>query len=199
MEKQDLRKIKTRRAIDEAFTRLIAEKGFGAMTIKDIAEEAVINRGTFYMHYTDKYDLLASYENALLEGLYEILSRTIDEEDQILSIGMPRKIATETFNYIDDNADKIIALFNSEGGSSQFEHKVRAHMLDYYRIHSAKLIDESRLRIDLNHLLAYITSAHIGLIRNWLENGRRESSEELADILETLTVNGPFYAAGLID
>ncbi|KKK33858.1 hypothetical protein WN59_09595 [Salinicoccus sediminis] len=198
MEKQDLRKIKTRRAIDAAFTKLIADKGFEAVTIKDIAEEALINRGTFYMHYADKDDLLDSYESALLEGLYEILSRSIEAGNQTLSIGMPRRIAAETFNYIDENADKIIALFNSQGGS-RFEHKVRAHMLDYYRIHSRKLIDENRMRVDIDHLLSYITGAHMGLIRNWLGNGRRETSEELAEILETLTVNGPFYAAGLID
>lgn len=198
MEKQDLRKIKTRKAIDQAFTTLIAEKGFEAMTIKDIAEEAIINRGTFYMHYEDKYALLESYENTLLDGLYEILSRNIEEEHHKLSIGMPRKIATDTFNYISENADKIIALFNNQG-ENQFEHKVRAHMLNYYRIHSDQLIDKNRLRVDIDYLLAYITNAHIGLIRNWLEHGRRETSEELADILEMLTVKGPFYAAGLLD
>lgn len=199
MEKQDLRKIKTRKAIDRAFTKLITEKGFEAMTIKDIAEEAIINRGTFYMHFTDKYDLLESYENTLLGGLYEILSRNIEEDShKKLSSGMHRKIAINTFNYIDENADKIIALFNNQG-ENQFEHKVREHMLEYYRIHSDRLIDKNMLRVDIEYLLYYITSAHIGLIRNWLETGRRESSEELASILEMLTAKGPFYAAGLID
>ena len=111
---------------------------------------------------------------------------------------MPRKIAASTFNYIDENADKIIALFNNQGGN-QFEYKIRARMFEYYRIHSRHLIDTNRLRVDINYLLAYITNAHIGLIRTWLENGRQESSEELANILELITVNGPFYAAGLID
>ncbi|MCG1008498.1 TetR/AcrR family transcriptional regulator [Salinicoccus sp. ID82-1] len=196
-DKKDLRTIKTKRAIDAAFTKLIREKGFEAMTIKDIAEEALINRGTFYKHYLDKYDLLESYENTLLQGLAEILTRNIEDE-QPLGIGMPKKIATETFRYVDDNADKIITLFNNHGGN-QFEYKVRTYMFDYYQTHSHQLIDESRLRVDREYLIAYITNAHVGLIRTWLENGRRESSEVLADVLETLTVKGPFYAAGLID
>src|SRR5699024_12673873 len=104
-----------RRSIDAAFTKLIADKGTEAVTIHDIAEEALINRGTFCMHYADKNDLLDSYESALLEGLYAILSRSIEAGDQTLSIVMPRRIATETFNYIDENADKIIALFNKIG------------------------------------------------------------------------------------
>lgn len=196
---QDLRKLKTLRAIDQAFTKLINEKSFESLTIKDIAAESLINRGTFYMHYQDKYDLLTSYENNLLEGFSEVLTRNIEnEETEKLYIGMPRKIAVDTFQFIDDNADKVIALFNNQGGN-QFEHKVRMHMLNYYRNHSDQLVDKSRLRIDMDFLLAYITNAHIGLIRNWLENGRRETSEEVAGILETITVRGPFYAAGLID
>ena len=49
--KQDLRVVKTREAIQNAFVQLIEEKGFEAMTIKDITEKARINRGTFYAHY----------------------------------------------------------------------------------------------------------------------------------------------------
>ncbi|MFC3419924.1 TetR/AcrR family transcriptional regulator [Salinicoccus hispanicus] len=197
-DKKDLRTIKTKRAIDAAFTKLIQEKGFEAMTIKDIAEEAVINRGTFYKHYLDKYDLLESYENALLQGVAEILTRNIEEKQNPLSMGMPKKIATQMFEYVDENADKIITLFNNHGGN-QFEHKVRTYMYDYYQTHSYMLVDETKLRVDRSYLIAYITNAHVGLMRTWLETGRKESSEALADILEILTVKGPFYAAGLID
>ncbi|GAB3064345.1 TetR/AcrR family transcriptional regulator [Salinicoccus sesuvii] len=197
-DKLDLRMIKTKRAIDAAFTQLLREKGFEAMTIKDIAEAALINRGTFYKHYLDKYDLLDAYENTLLEDFVHILTRNIEEEQHPLSIGMPKKIAAEMFQYVDDNADKIITLFNNHGGN-QFEYKVRSYMFDYYHTHSHQLIDENKLRVDRNYLIAYITNAHVGLMRSWVENGRKESSEALADTLEMLTVNGPFYAAGLID
>lgn len=196
--KKDLRMIKTKRAIDAAFTELLREKGFEAMTIKDIAEAALINRGTFYKHYLDKYDLLDAYENTLLQGFAHILTRNIEDEQHPLSIGMPKKIATEMFQYVDDNADKIITLFNNHGGN-QFEYKVRTYMFDYYETHSHQLIDENKLRVDRHYLIAYITNAHVGLMRTWVENGRKESSETLADTLEILTVNGPFYAAGLID
>ena len=65
--KTDIRIIKTRRAIQAAFLRLMKEKGFAAVTVKDIIRDAEINRSTFYAHYEDKYDLLESIENDLPE------------------------------------------------------------------------------------------------------------------------------------
>jgi AcrR family transcriptional regulator len=37
------------------------EKGFGAVTVRDITERAMVNRSTFYRHYLDKYELLEQY------------------------------------------------------------------------------------------------------------------------------------------
>ena len=42
----------------DALTSLIAEKSFEAITVRDIAERATINRATFYLHSTDKFALL---------------------------------------------------------------------------------------------------------------------------------------------
>ena len=59
-EKTDLRILKTRKAIKEAFLTLIYSKGYDRMTIQDIADEAMINRNTFYLHYVDKIELMES-------------------------------------------------------------------------------------------------------------------------------------------
>ncbi len=40
-------------------------------------------------------------------------------------------------------------------------------------------------------------SAHIGVIQQWLNSGSKESPLEIAQILLTITFNGPFFAAGL--
>ncbi|MEZ4669414.1 MAG: TetR/AcrR family transcriptional regulator [Anaerolineae bacterium] len=41
------------------------EKGFEAVTVRDITERAMVNRSTFYRHYLDKYDLLDQYLDTL--------------------------------------------------------------------------------------------------------------------------------------
>lgn len=42
-----------------------------------------------------------------------------------------------------------------------------------------------------------MASAHMGVIQEWLNSGRKETPEEMAHVLSTITVNGPFYAAGI--
>lgn len=60
-ESEDLRVRRTRKLLQQAFIELVAEKGFAALTIRDITERAMVNRSTFYRHYLDKYDLLEQY------------------------------------------------------------------------------------------------------------------------------------------
>lgn len=58
VEKIDRRRRYTLSVIREAFFALLAEVGFAKMTVADICRRADINRGTFYLHYEDKFALL---------------------------------------------------------------------------------------------------------------------------------------------
>lgn len=64
--KVDPRIIRTKRLIMKSFTKLSGQKTFDAITVKDITEEATVNRATFYYHFKDKYDLM---EQILIEDL----------------------------------------------------------------------------------------------------------------------------------
>jgi AcrR family transcriptional regulator len=55
--KEDLRVTKTKRAIEDAFISLLREMPFDKITVQQIASRALINKGTFYRHYHDKYEL----------------------------------------------------------------------------------------------------------------------------------------------
>lgn len=49
---------RTRRALKEALTDLILDKGYGAVTVQDVIDRADVGRSTFYAHFVDKDDLL---------------------------------------------------------------------------------------------------------------------------------------------
>lgn len=57
-EKLDPRVRRTRESLEQAFSKLVAEKGFAAVSVQDIAGRAGVNRATFYAHFSDKYALL---------------------------------------------------------------------------------------------------------------------------------------------
>jgi AcrR family transcriptional regulator len=56
--KPDRRVSRTRRALKEALTDLILEKGYEAVTVQDVIDRADVGRSTFYAHFIDKDDLL---------------------------------------------------------------------------------------------------------------------------------------------
>lgn len=57
-EKIDPRVRRTRALLGQAFTEVLNEKGFQAVSVQDITEHAGVNRTTFYLHFPDKYALL---------------------------------------------------------------------------------------------------------------------------------------------
>ena len=57
-EKLDPRVKRTRNLILQAFSELLAEKGFESISVQDVTEKAQVNRATFYDHFVDKYKLL---------------------------------------------------------------------------------------------------------------------------------------------
>ena len=56
----DRRTQKTRQAIRQAFVDIVREKGLLGASVQAICERANVSRGTFYVHYADKYALVDS-------------------------------------------------------------------------------------------------------------------------------------------
>ena len=62
MEKpQDLRIIKTHKALLEAFMELLEEKLFEDITVHELCERAMVRRATFYKHFADKYEFFTFF------------------------------------------------------------------------------------------------------------------------------------------
>ena len=57
--KQDRRTRYTRQTIKDTFLELLKQKSFTKITVTEICKNAEINRGTFYLHYYDIYDVLS--------------------------------------------------------------------------------------------------------------------------------------------
>ncbi|WP_028777468.1 TetR/AcrR family transcriptional regulator [Shimazuella kribbensis] len=76
----DPRITRTRNLIIDAFIQLSIKKEFQNITIKDITDEATVNRATFYSHFTDKYQLL---DSVLTENLMTKVSNEITLYDEL--------------------------------------------------------------------------------------------------------------------
>ncbi len=72
--KEDLRITKTKKLLYETLISLMEEKSFEEIKVSDICKKALINRSTFYSHYSDKYELFMELINALKLSLFNSLN-----------------------------------------------------------------------------------------------------------------------------
>jgi AcrR family transcriptional regulator len=70
-ENTDPRVLRSRQMLMESLLRLLTRKEFDDISIQEIADEATLNRATFYLHYTDKNALLQAMTAARFRDLIE--------------------------------------------------------------------------------------------------------------------------------
>ena len=75
-ETEDRRVRKTKKQLRGALTSLLLEKDISRVTVRDVADLADVNRGTFYAHYSDVYDLLHQLVWTMLAAATTPASRT---------------------------------------------------------------------------------------------------------------------------
>src|SRR5271156_3926054 len=94
-ESTDPRILRSRRMLMEALVRLLTQKEFDDISVQEIADEATLNRATFYLHYADK--------NALLQAMTESRFRDLIERRGITFAdchGALRAIALGVCDYL---------------------------------------------------------------------------------------------------
>lgn len=82
----DLRIQKTQKSIKQAFFDLIEEEGFDHISVKDITARAMISRNTFYLHYSDKFDLLNKICDELVFKLFLGVGKQLRRETRKLRV-----------------------------------------------------------------------------------------------------------------
>lgn len=194
---EDLRITRTKQLIKNAFLDLIDEHGFEAVTVKAITERACINRGTFYSHYADKFDLM--------EKLIEVI---FHEAERKLVKQIPRvfgdqrgpaahELLVPFIRFIEDNKILMKPLLGPNG-DPQFQARLRLYMhAALFQRSPTVLFDATKALVPTDYLVSYISAAHMGVIYEWLYNDRPETAEDIARIIYTITFEGPLTAGGL--
>lgn len=195
---KDRRSIRTKKMIRNALSELIEEKGFNSISITDLTTRADINRGTFYLHYMDKYDLLEKSEHEILEDIQE-KTKDIDSID-LLSINFlnkPIPFMIKLFEYFKENAIFLKAILGSKG-DPVFHNKLKR--LIQINLFEGKVLREFKpdsMLVPAEYFISYVLSAHLGVIQKWLESGMEKTPAEMALILTRMFLLGPFKVAGL--
>ena len=193
----DERVIKTKKLIKTALSELIQEKGFDHVSITDLTQRANINRGTFYLHYQDKYDLLEKFENEVLDDINTNAENFIKSIKDIDFLGEDisneiKPFINKIFTYIKENYI-IMKVILGPKSDMRFQNKIKKALnilltekgWDNY-------FDSQNTFVSKNYFISYLVSAHIGVIRQWIDSGMNESAENMAEMISKMFFLGPF-------
>lgn len=165
--KVDPRIIRTRRLLMDAFLKLTIKKDFKDITIKDITDEATVNRATFYSHFQDKYDLMDSgITDDILENIVENLSYydQLNEESIINIFVTLTKFHTDLATQLDTQCRRSYASF-----SSIIEQKLKKELEKVF--YSLLLKQQSKLDLEALKIGAAVLSWGIyGASVDWKHN-----------------------------
>ncbi|MGM0875581.1 MAG: TetR/AcrR family transcriptional regulator [Bacillota bacterium] len=194
--KTDLRVIRTKKLIKEALLKLIQEKGFDAITVQNIADEAFINRATFYLHFQDKYDLLEQVSHIFLQELMDVINFSFHIENGEVNVERFQVTLKRVFENIEKNRDFYQIMFGPNG-VPEFSAKVEKIVFEKFEKKFIEMVgDLTNLEIPADFILNFISSAYIGVVKWWIKEDLRYSSEYMAMQLANVVTRGPMNAIG---
>ncbi|MCR5369320.1 MAG: TetR/AcrR family transcriptional regulator [Clostridium sp.] len=183
-EREDRRVRKTKRSLKNCLVRLMKEKKLQDITVREISDMADINRGTFYLHYKDIYDLLDQIEGEFADQFDAILNHYTAKE---LS-EKPSLLFGELYPFIHENADLITALMGTNGNLN-FENRIKSIIRE--RALARWLEQNYSEEMDqVGAFLSYIVSGCIGLVQYWISTDFHETPEKMALLTEAFITRG---------
>lgn len=184
--KTDPRVVKTRNSLRKALVYLMRREKIEDISVQKITETASITRGTFYLHYKDKYDFIKSAIKEILDDFFaEVM---VDSDD--FSLSMKRTVqvfsVSRAFNYIEKNADVFDVLLNSE--KTDFFYEQMYDRLANGLVNYCNTVNDPQKQqpVPLQLQISFIDSAFLGLIRHWLKDGMIYTARYMTQSVEKM-------------
>lgn len=180
----DRRVRKTKRQLRQGLTQLLQTKNINEISVRELSDLVDINRGTFYLHYRDIYDLLDQIEQEMFDQFYQTITRHSPQEFQ----SQPRAVFFDIFSFISEHEDMCKVLLSNNGDitfvnrlKEAVRNKALHDWMEVYNTSETKHYD---------YFFSFVVSGCIGLMQIWLEGGKKESCEYMSVLAERMIVNG---------
>lgn len=173
-EKMDRRVRKTRAQLRAGLARLMQQKNIKEITVKELVDEIDINRSTFYLHYTDIYQMLQSIEGELMEDILEAI------KEHPLDPGMKEEgysFAIQLFRILAANKDICAALMGPNGDMA-FVEKIEKLVEDAVLPELFTMFPQNVN--DIKYAYAFCINGCVGMIKCWLTGDPTITPEHMA-------------------
>jgi AcrR family transcriptional regulator len=186
----DRRVRKTKKALRDALSTLMSEKDIKDISVRELTELADLNRGTFYLHYTDVYALKQQLENELIGEITLIL----DEYFPGKSIARPYPLFITLLGHIQENATTYKMLLSNHSGRTFLDKLCRLIEIQCQQnwLKNAQTAAASK---ELAYFGSFAVAGFIATLSRWLELDMETPVDELALMMERMGM----YGIGFLD
>lgn len=194
MELAKERSTQTKAKLKNSFIKLVREKGLDNVTVSDLARDSKINRGTFYLHYLDKYDLMEKLEEQAINDLKQILlfdKNTENLNDPIELI--PYDAILKALIYVKNDFDFIKTLA-SDGGDPNFILMIKeilSQMIDS-KIQQSEKLTFSQKMLPEDYAKEILLSSMVAILVLWIKKDAAETPEEIAVMITKAKQISPY-------
>lgn len=195
--KTDLRVKRTQKMIMEAFIHLVEAKGFDNLTIQEIADEAMINRATFYAHFKDKQDLYDHIFKRAIDAFAEVLDPDQIVQGNRLKVRQIEFVLKNIYEQIQTNRKFFLTIMDASG--NEILRKKIAEILDlkYAHVFNRLKITENDIEVPLDFIIEYMTSIFVGTLHWWITSDTTMDAGSLAKLVIKLVGNGHLTVLGI--
>ncbi|WP_196246228.1 TetR/AcrR family transcriptional regulator [Lacticaseibacillus zhaodongensis] len=194
----------TEARIKTAFLELLKTKTFEKISVSDISKAAGINRGTFYLHYVDKYALREHYEDELIDQVKRFYQEDFQETMVYQSV---KANGVFTYPVVKDIVDLVAAEFElfkallGPTGDPHFELQLKqmlraaiAVRIDHIKgqLTMAKYIPE-------DYAWELIISGLFSIIKVWMQTSQADKAPEVCAIIMKTRFLSPYDLLGISD
>ncbi|HIY53398.1 MAG TPA: TetR/AcrR family transcriptional regulator [Candidatus Agathobaculum merdavium] len=172
MERQEDKRIRrTKKLLRQALTRLMQQKDFKSITVTDVVREADINRGTFYAHYRDVYDLRERIEAEMIADFRGMIAGLRPSETASLQPVLSRAV-----DYLEENREIVTALTQVSGGDG-FGKKLIG------------VLEECRLEgmpfrsVEDVYVARFLATGMVGMLEKWITESQPIPKTEMITLM----------------
>ncbi len=174
------RRQQTRRLLIQTTVALVLEKGYDATSIQDVTDRADLGRGTFYIHFKDKEDVVWSAIQDLILEMEEQAHRQFKEH-------IPPQVEyyalLNIFRHSQQNRDLYRVVFGSKG-SAALTGRVQDLLAQIFLtdIRERRGSQDSGREVPDVIVAQMMTGLVTRLVTWWLETLNEFSAEEMAGL-----------------
>lgn len=186
-QKIDGRVRRTKKLLREGLTKLMKEKSIKKISVRELSDLVEINRGTFYLHYKDIFDLVEQIENELFEEFESIINQYSANSHN----SSPYPIFVDCCRFLENNKDICSALLGSNG-DIDFSMKLKKFMAERCFEEFTRYNQTQAFKEEYNYIYSYFEAGAVGIVRYWLTDtsDTRKTPEDVALMLDLLFTKG---------